>query len=122
MAVRKGRHFWGPGPLVADDLDDPASIAGAVELHEEDALPGAEAELAVADRNGLAGWAEQHRHAVGVAVAELHVLRADVLGAAVPVVVRVVLLAGNDPAQHADEVLEETRLEFVDPHAAGRMR
>ena len=44
---------------VADDLDDPATVAGAVELHEEDALPRAEAELPVADGDRLAGGAEE---------------------------------------------------------------
>jgi hypothetical protein len=41
--------------LVADDLDDPAPVALAVELEEEHALPGAEAELAVADGDRLSG-------------------------------------------------------------------
>ena len=45
-----GRHV----PLVADDLDDPAAVAFAIELEEEHPLPGAEAELAVTDRNRLA--------------------------------------------------------------------
>src|SRR6187397_2267820 len=108
-----------PRALVADDLDDPASLSGAIELHEEDALPGAEAELAVAHRNGLARGPEQHRHAVRMAVRKLDVLGADVLGAPVPVVVRVVLLARDNSTQHAHEVLEEARLELVDPHAAG---
>ena len=53
---------------------------------------------------------------------ELDVLGADVLGAPVPVVVGVVLLARDDSAQHADEVLEEAGLEFVHPHAAGGVR
>ena len=35
----------------ADDLDEPAPVALAVELEEEHALPGAEAELAVAHRD-----------------------------------------------------------------------
>src|SRR5688500_10717222 len=59
---------------------------------------------------------------MGVAVPELHVLRADVLGAAVPVVVRVVLLARDEAAQHADEVLEEAGLELVQAHTAGCVR
>src|SRR5262245_25983999 len=109
-------HF-GPAVLVADDLDDPAALPGAVELHEEHALPGAEAEFAVADGYRLAGRPEEHRHAVGVTVAKLHVLGADVLGAPVPVVVRVVLLARHDSTQHAHEVLEEAGLEFVDANA-----
>src|SRR5215204_2404199 len=117
---RRPRFIWSRA-LVADDLDDPAALAGAVELHEEDALPGPEAELAVTDRNRLARRPEQHRHAVRVAIRELDVLRADVLGSPVPVVMRVVLLARDDPPQHADEVLEEARLEFVNPHAAGRV-
>src|SRR5919201_2107236 len=108
--------------LVPDDLDEPAAIARAIELDEQDALPGAEAELAVPHGNRLPGRSEKHRHAVRVAVAEFHVLGTDVLGAAVPVVGRVVLLAGNEPAQHADEVLEEPRSEPVDPPDAGRVR
>ena len=44
------------------------------------------------DRHRLARRPKEHRHAVRVAVADLHVLGADVLGAAVPVVVRVVRL------------------------------
>jgi hypothetical protein len=71
------------------------------------AQAGAEAELAVTHRDGFAGGAEQHRHAVGVTVAEVHVLRADVLGALVPVVVRVVGLARNEPSQELGEVLDE---------------
>ena len=80
----------------ADDLDEPAPVALAVELEEQHPLPRAEAELAVAHRDRLAGRAEQHRHAVRVAVAELHVLLADVLGAAIPVVVRVVVLGRHE--------------------------
>src|SRR5256884_5220105 len=83
----------------ADDLHDPAAVALAVELEEEHPLPRAEAELAVAHRDRLAGRAEQHRHAVGVAVADVHVLGADVLGAPVPVVVRVVRVAGDEAFQ-----------------------
>ena len=109
--------------LVPDDLDDPAPVALAVELEEEHALPGAEAELAVAHRDRLARGAEEHRHAVRVPVADLHVLRADVLGAAVPVVVRVVVALGRDePAEQRREVLEEAALELVDADAAGRVR
>jgi hypothetical protein len=59
---------------------------------------------------------------VGVPVAELHVLRADVLRAPVPVVVCVVLLARDEAAEHAHEVVEEPLLELVHPHAAGRVR
>jgi len=40
--------------LRADDLNDPAAVALAVELEEEHALPGAEAELAVAHGDRLA--------------------------------------------------------------------
>src|SRR6185436_5824762 len=36
--------------LGADDLDDPAAVALAVELDEEDALPGAERKLGGRDR------------------------------------------------------------------------
>ena len=73
-------------------------------------------------RDRLAGGAEQHRHAVRVPVAELHVLGTDVLRPPVPVVVRVVLLARHEAAQHADEVLEEAGLELVHAHHAGRVR
>src|SRR5689334_23823257 len=93
--------------LRPDDLDDPAAVALAVELEEEHALPGAEAELAVAHRDRLAGRAEQHRHAVRVSVPDGHVLLADVLGAPVPVVVRVVLVARDEALQKGGEVLEE---------------
>src|SRR5437773_10054209 len=108
--------------LVPDDLHDPAPVALAVELEEEHALPGAEAELAVADRDRLAGGPEQHRHAVRVAVAEVHVLLADVLGAAVPVVVRVVALARDEPLEHVGEVVQKSTLELVDPYATRRVR
>src|SRR5947207_6214267 len=87
--------------LVPDDLNEPAPVALAVELEEEHTLPGSEAELAVADRDRLAGRAEQHGHAVRVAVPEVHVLGADVLGAAIPVVVGVVRLAGHEPLEQA---------------------
>src|SRR6266403_3403072 len=97
--------------LVADDLDEPAPVALAVQLDEEDALPGAELELALAHRHRLAGGAEQHRHAVRVAVALLHVLGADVLGAPVEVVVGVVALGRHEPAEELREVLEEAALE-----------
>src|SRR6187431_719466 len=114
---RPSIDFW----LVADDLDEPAALARAVELDEEDPLPGAEAQIAVTERNRLSGRAHQERHAVGVAVAELHVFGADVLVAEVPVVVGVVLLARDESPHQPAEVLEETRLELVDPHAAGRV-
>ena len=81
----------------------------------------AEAELAVADRDRLAGGAEDHRHAVRVAVPDFLVLFADVLGAPVPVVVRVVRLVRDQPAQQGAEVLEHAALVLVDPHAAGRV-
>src|SRR5262249_1818311 len=52
----------------------------------------------------------------------LHVLGADVLGAAVPVVVRVVALARHEPLEQSAEVLEEAGLHLVDAHAARRVR
>src|SRR5438093_1078019 len=112
----------GGGALVPDHLDEPAAVALAVELEEEDALPGPEAQLTFADRNRLAGGPEQHRHAVGVPVPEVHVLGADVLGPAIPVVVCVVRLARNEPLEQAGEVLEEAALELVHAHATGRVR
>ena len=51
-----------------------------------------------------------------------HVLGAHVLRPAVPVVVRVVVLAGHEPAEQDGEVLEEPALPLVDPHGAGRVR
>src|SRR5437016_765606 len=57
-----------------------------------------------------------------MAVAEVHVLGADVLGPLVPVVVRVVGLAGDEALQKLGEVLEKAGLELVDTHAAGRVR
>src|SRR4051794_32559745 len=74
-------------PLLADDFDDPAPRPRAVELDEEHTLPGAEAEVALRHRDRLSGRAHEHRHAVRMPVAVLHVLRADVLRAAVPIVV-----------------------------------
>src|SRR3972149_11441159 len=71
--------------LDPDDLDEPAPVALAVELEEQHALPLSEAELAVADVDRLAGGAEQHRHAVRVAVADLLVLPTHVLRAPAPV-------------------------------------
>ena len=53
--------------------------------------------------------------------ADLHVLLADVLGAAVPVVVRVVRLVRDQPAQERAEVLEHAALVLVHAHAAGRV-
>src|ERR1051325_1266691 len=108
--------------LRADDLDDPAPVSLAVELEEHHALPGPEAELAVPHRNRFARGPEQHRHAVRVSVPEVHVLRADVLRAAVPVVVRVVRLARHEPLEQVREVLEEAALELVHAHAACRVR
>jgi hypothetical protein len=56
---------------------------------------------------------------VGVPVAEVHVLRADVLGAPVPVVVSVVVvLARDEPLEQVGEVFEETGLELVHADAA----
>src|SRR5215213_9920387 len=107
--------------LVADDLDDPAAVPAAVELEEEHPLPGPERELALTNGNRLAGGTEQHGHAVGVSVPELHVLGADVLGAPVPVVMGVVLLARDEAAEHAREVLQKPGLELVDPDTAGGM-
>src|ERR1700752_4796849 len=108
--------------VVADDLDEPAPVALAIQLDEEDTLPGAELKLALAHRDRLTGSAEQHRHAVRVAVPLLHVLGADVLGAPVEVVVGVVALARDKPAEKLGEVLEETGLELVHPYAARRVR
>src|SRR4029077_9602349 len=104
---RRGRPRY---ELSADDLDEPAPVALAVELDEEDALPRSQLELAVADGHRLPGGAQQHRHAVRVAVALIHVLGTDVLGAPVPVVVRVVALTGHETAEEIAEVLEEARL------------
>ncbi len=71
---------------------------------------------------GLAGGAEQHRHAVRVAVSDLHVLLADVLGAAVPVVVGVVRLVRDEAPQERAEVLEHPALVLVHTDAARRVR
>src|SRR6266487_4103405 len=57
-----------------------------------------------------------------MAVAEVHVLRADVLGAAIPVVVRVVRVTWDQALEHVGEVLQEPALELVDAHATGRVR
>src|SRR5690348_6403810 len=108
--------------LGADDLDDPAAVALAVELQEEHPLPRSEAELALAHGDRLSGGAEQHRHAMRVAIAEIHVLRADVLGAAIPIVVRVVGVARDQALEHVGEVLQEAALELVDAHATRRVR
>src|SRR5262249_48643643 len=108
--------------LVADDLDEPAPVALPVQLDEEDTLPRSELQFAFTDGDRLACGAEQHRHAVRVAVPLFHVLGADVLGAPVEVVVRVIALPGNEPAQELREVLEEAALEFVHAHTARRMR
>src|SRR5919197_1738206 len=107
--------------LGPDDLNDPAAVSLAVELEEHHALPGPEAELAVPHRNGLAGGPAQHRPAVRVPVPEVHVLGADVLGAAGPGVVRVVGLARHEPLEQVREVLEEAALELVHAHAARRV-
>jgi hypothetical protein len=99
-----------------------APVALAVELEEEDALPTAERQLAVAHGDRLAGRPEEHRHAVRVAVSDLHVLLADVLRAPVPVVVRVVVVARHEPPEQRGEVLEEAVLELVHANAGGRVR
>src|SRR6266496_4944937 len=57
-----------------------------------------------------------------VAVPEVHVLRADVLRAPVPVVVGVVGLARYEPLKHVREVLQEAALELVHAHAARGVR
>ena len=54
--------------------------------------------------------------------ADFLVLLADVLGAAVPVVVRVVRLVRDQPAQERAEVLEHAALVLVHAHAARRVR
>src|SRR5437764_7498835 len=108
--------------LRSDDLDDPAAVALSVELEEEHALPGAEAKLALAHGDRLSGRTEQHRHAVRVAVAEVHVLGTDVFGAAIPVVVGVVRVTRDQALEHVGEVLQETALELVHAHATGRVR
>ncbi len=64
----------------------------------------------------------QHRHAVRVAVRGLHVLLGHVLGAPVPVVVRVVVLGRDEPPEQDREVLEEAALVLVHAHRAGRVR
>src|SRR6266550_4683769 len=96
---------------------NPGSVSSRVRV-----LPRAEAELTVAHRHRLACSSEQHRHAVRVPVADRHVFRADVLGALVPIVVRVIGLPGNEPLQQLREVLQKALLELVDAHAAGRVR
>src|SRR5213083_163012 len=121
-SARFGNGYGTAAGLVPDDLHKPASVALAVELDEQHALPGSELELPVAHRDRLAGGPEQHRHAVRVAVAEVHVLRADVLGALVPVVVRVVGLARHEAAEQLGEVFDEPGLELVDSHAARGVR
>ena len=57
-----------------------------------------------------------------MAVPDGHVLGADVLGALVPIVVRVIGLARHEALQQLGEVLEEPVLELVHPHAARRVR
>lgn len=57
-----------------------------------------------------------------VAIALIHVLGADVLGAAVPVVVRVVGVVRDEPLQQLAEVLEEAGLHLVHADAARRVR
>ena len=52
----------------------------------------------------------------------LHVFLADVLGAVVPVVVRVVGLVRHEPAEQRAEVLEHAALVLVHPDAARRVR
>ena len=60
---------------------------------------------------------------MGVAVPVLHVLGGDVLGAPIPVVVRVVVLLGrNEALEHHREVLEEAVLPLVHAHGAGGVR
>ena len=108
--------------LDADDLDGPAPIALAIELEEEHALPLPELELATPHRNRLSGRAQEHRHTVGVAVRGLNVLGTDVFRAAVPIVVGVVVLGGDEPPEEHGEVLEESALPLVHPYGAGRMR
>ena len=58
MPAQRGAGRPGAG-LVADDPDEPAAVARAVELDEEDTLPVTEAELAVAERDRLAGRAHE---------------------------------------------------------------
>ena len=59
---------------------------------------------------------------MGVAVRELEVLRADVLRPPVPVVVRVVAVVRDEPAQELDEAVEEAVLRLGDPDAARGVR
>src|ERR671931_146989 len=56
-----------------------------------------------------------------MAVAEIHVLGADVLGAAVPIVVRVIGLARHESLEQVREVLEEAALELVHAYTARRV-
>jgi hypothetical protein len=58
---------------------------------------------------------------MGVAVAGLHVLFADVLRALVPVVVSVVALSWHKALEQSREVLQETVFELGYPDATGRM-
>ena len=57
-----------------------------------------------------------------MAVALVHVLGTDVLGAAVPVVMGVVVVRRAEPAQQVAEVLQEPLLELVHADDAGRVR
>ena len=124
LAASEVARMTSVSPLPTDDLDEPASVALAVEFEKEHALPSAEAELAAPDGDCLARRPEQHGHAMGVHVRDPHtlVLAGGDLGATVPVVMRVVVVVRDQPAQHHREVLEEAALPLVHPHRAGRVR
>ena len=102
---------------VTDHLEQHFALgARAVQLDQEHALPGAQKQLAVADRHALAA-AQEKLQAMRVAIRAL--VGVHVLGAHAEVVVAVVGVRRRELGQEAAQVLEQQRLVLLDTHRGG---
>src|SRR5438874_5489724 len=100
------------GRSLSDDLDYHLARSRAVELNEEDALPDTEQQIAVSERDRLAG---AHQQVLAMRVAVEVFVFSEVDRADRQVVVAVVDADRGDPREHRFHVLEQQRLRFVDP-------
>lgn len=83
----------------------PIAVTVTPQLDEEHSLPAPKQQLSATDRDRFTSRAEEHRHAPRSSVLDVQRRR----------------VARDQPEQECREVLEQTRLELVDAHAARRM-
>src|SRR5438445_9851082 len=114
----------GPRPAprsFPQDLDQDASLTRSVELQKEDALPPAELQRSIDDRDGLRCGRQKALRAMGVPVRYIVVVVLEVLGAEREVVVQITCVLWDEPAHQRLEVADEARLLLVDDDGAGGM-